>query len=1385
MNILKKIFYPLFESDFEDLQNQASYKIEIKENLIIEKEQLLKEKEQQLNALNSEINKLKRSKTSLKKDILSKDSTINNLNTTISRFESKVENERKKKEQNWGKIVSEREEHSLEIEKLYSKIAELETTIRSKEQIIKNKQESLLSEKHAHSKEIGKLYSKTKELESIILSKEQIIKSHWNLLLSERQARSKEVDELYSEINKQNNKVQEQTHINNLLKSEISEIQKSLENKVSECSQLKSQISNLSKTQIEEDLINALKNDVQKKQETINSLELEVQKLNEQISNLCSEKDDLFIKLSNKDNELNNLELVLKKTLNDKQDIENKLHQQLDNANSTISNLKNQLNEAPSVSLINTLNHEINTLKQAIKSSNEGSAQNPSIQETQLTQPASPIIRVKPTPASTTNRTTHKRATRKPKVPYITHSTQALNISKTINFPKIENDNIYTSSHRTIDSVFNCRTNTLISANDILIQKSAEEISKIRFDLENAVRNNKPYLICPCCHQMLKISSRSIGWGNNHQDIQFFTHAVKNIHCDLKRDYDYNISTSGEEIGGLYDNSHLKNIREIAYSSLISKTSSEKGISNVKITNYIHSEELPIMKRRLADITAEYNSHNIAFEFVTLNTHTSKVHDRDIFYLINNYHVFWIFGLNSNVNYNELRRSVAKDILFTNKRNVFVFDLEAQNATKQLGELILKCNWLDEDDEWHYQIEKNGKNGELISIDKITFDAESCRPYYYNADKKYYLLHPYASMPSIPNKEDLKQNILNAWEYECNRNNAIDNILKNDGTIEAFYDGSKWGFKYDDVIFIEPTFPSEPIFSHGYAIVNNGTKFGVVNRLGEYSLLPKYDLVHILPNGHILYCENRAWHLFGVIDSIASHSPSDKIFINTISPSKNIHHLTIQKNFLAEELYFIEDKIFKKDSNKWTLWFSNDKNISDTTWDTFEITPECTIKVTVNNRYQILSLDGKLINEQKYKIIQEISSDIFIVQDFNEMWGVIDKSNNNIIPPSYSSIKFFHENYFNICSNNLWGIASLNGEIIIPPKYKSIDDFDGSTFFVSIPNPDKPWEVLNGKVDIKGAEISEVTETLTNGITVSKSFNMYGIERNNSILVPHCYNSINYWCEDKFIVKKDSFYGIISSNGNILLPFEHTSIIPIENNRCIIQKGSKSFQLDSTLHIVEDDIISLQEGFKKVKIAGKWGIKNPNDDFIVEAMYDEITTFRGRLVGIINNKLIKLNAYYPYKLNMTGFGKIVNNKKFVDVNGTLFYISPQPQFNIKDKPMSIALINWMYLAKHPIANIYNKDNIRRTKHVDKPDDFNIGDTFEATLTSFIMRKYKSSTTIKGIDVTLNDNKISHIYKPDLKKSGININDLKIGDKIQITKLDFNEELDRTVWSITT
>ena len=57
---------------------------------------------------------------------------------------------------------------------------------------------------------------------------------------------------------------------------------------------------------------------------------------------------------------------------------------------------------------------------------------------------------------------------------------------------------------------------------------------------------------------------------------------------------------------------------------------------------------------------------------------------------------------------------MCKDIYYANKRNVFIFDAEAQQASEEREELVLKCNWLDTDNTWHYSPTKGNGNGILI-----------------------------------------------------------------------------------------------------------------------------------------------------------------------------------------------------------------------------------------------------------------------------------------------------------------------------------------------------------------------------------------------------------------------------------------------------------------------------------------------------------------------------------------------------------------------------------------------------------------------------------------------------------------------------------------------
>ena len=99
----------------------------------------------------------------------------------------------------------------------------------------------------------------------------------------------------------------------------------------------------------------------------------------------------------------------------------------------------------------------------------------------------------------------------------------------------------------------------------------------------------------------------------------------------------------------------------------------------------------PTLKWRRPDVYAEYNGRKYVFELQLSTTFVSVIVDRDIFYRLNDYNIIWIFNFEDNEEYVNLYNLMCKDIYYANKRNVFIFDTEAEEKSKENGELVLKA----------------------------------------------------------------------------------------------------------------------------------------------------------------------------------------------------------------------------------------------------------------------------------------------------------------------------------------------------------------------------------------------------------------------------------------------------------------------------------------------------------------------------------------------------------------------------------------------------------------------------------------------------------------------------------------------------------------------
>jgi hypothetical protein len=1374
-SLLKKILH----EDFDELYLLLKQKDHTIEKLTQEKRELehgVSSLEKKLSSRENRLNQQERELCDLKSTLSWMKSQIDVLQSELSKSAKDLKIEK-------AKVANLTNDLKVQNATLCAQINTLKTSLtdaESQQKELEGDMNSIIQERDKY-RQVAERYSalssslqEHESLEAQLKQQLQDKERQYAANLAEQQSLENEIAELNQRTSGLQNELTEKV-------ARIAEMEKTIREQENKMQQLR-------QSTISEEVVSALRNEIAGKTQIIKTLELDIQKLNEKLSDYTHENEELKFNLEKEKGRCSTLEETLANYAK-QMDSVNELQLQLTEARRKIKELEYRISVLPTREDLEKekkrnakLQKEIDEL--CSEKQREENSEDDAPKETEGQIRTSTDVVPKGDNDVKVPTQVHKRY-RKINPYHSSPKAPSANVV-TKDFPKIENDNVYASSTRLIDKVFDCHANTIKSAESILLHWSAEQISRLSVDLVEARRKDEPYLVCPCCRQMLILASRKVGFGASRRDVQYFTHAVKNLPCELKRDYTPSVSVAGEESEVPMDNSYIREFRTLIYNALTSEVSKQNGVSDVEMLTYISSDELPIMKRRLADVVANYQSERVVFDLITPSTNISKVHDRDLFYLVNNIQVFWVFGLDAQEDYYDLRRSLAKDVLFTNKRNIFVFDVEAQEASRQRGELMLKCNWLDEDGQWYYNHGKNNKNGILISLGQIKFEEDSCRPYYYDADEPYFLAHPYAERPAKLSREDLIKNIEDAWNYELNKKNAVANMLQCGKGVEAYFDGQLWGFKYGDTVFIDPKFKDEPKIVGDFALVNVEDKYGVVNRFGEYSLRVEYAEIHLLTNGHILYCDRGKWYLFGVIDGLCDYAVTDVIEFKTLSQSSGVFHLIIRKSLFvnqpAEEFYFVGTEIFKKNTanGKWSLWLSCGTKVSDVTWDTLEFTSDERIKVSINGCTQWLALDGSVIEEQKYKTTRNLSNGNVLVETFDGLWGMTNGFGESLLEPIYSQIDVLSDMYLKVCKAGVWGVCSIDGEILIESKFRSVIGCDGGVFTVTQPDMDNSWETVTGKVNAMGEPIVDIKTHTENGTDICFSFERYGLQKDGCTLIPCMYNALFYWGKDKYIAKKGDAYGIVSIENKVLLPFEYRKISPLKENRSAVTKGVSSYWIDEKFLVVDDETINLQEGFKKVKIAGKWGIVNPQGDVIVDYKYDEISTFRGRLVGIINGKLIKLNAYYPYRLQMSGLNDVVDNRDIVRVASVSFQVSPKRTSVKLGTSVDVFLMNWTYSMKYPMVQLYNKTvSTKKAKQVDKPDDFAIGEEKLVKVTSWI----KKRKTLKGVSVEAIDGSIIHVYRFDLEKAYVDLKFVRMGDKLKLTKLGFNDELDRTIWRV--
>ena len=234
---------------------------------------------------------------------------------------------------------------------------------------------------------------------------------------------------------------------------------------------------------------------------------------------------------------------------------------------------------------------------------------------------------------------------------------------------------------------------------------------------------------------MVKISGRKTERGM----ARFFSHLRDSDDCDYKTTTGRTRREINREKFARCNEGERHKFLKIEIAKYLEKT---EGVTDVRTENTVKGYH-PILRWRRPDVIANYRGQEVVFELQLSTTFVSVIAERDLFYRLNKKHIIWICNFDEQEEYVNLTNMMVKDIYYNNRLNLFVFDHDAQRKSEELGELILKCNWLTSDGNWQYPNGNTSDNlgGTFVKLSDLKFD-NTFKPYYVDAEQAYYAAHP-------------------------------------------------------------------------------------------------------------------------------------------------------------------------------------------------------------------------------------------------------------------------------------------------------------------------------------------------------------------------------------------------------------------------------------------------------------------------------------------------------------------------------------------------------------------------------------------------------------------------------------------------------------------
>ncbi|MEM9921385.1 MAG: WG repeat-containing protein [Bacteroidota bacterium] len=328
----------------------------------------------------------------------------------------------------------------------------------------------------------------------------------------------------------------------------------------------------------------------------------------------------------------------------------------------------------------------------------------------------------------------------------------------------------------------------------------------------------------------------------------------------------------------------------------------------------------------------------------------------------------------------------------------------------------------------------------------------------------------------------------------------------------------KWGLiDADGQVILQPVYDAIGEFKeYGYATMQREGRVGMLNRLGEEIVLPKYDDIKILDSTLVAVMDQGEWQVLNLEGKLILKKGYEQVKV------WDGRFIGYQKNRL------------------WGISHKDGSIITEPIYDEIEWLSEKAFLVRKGNGLGLLSEEGGQLLKTDCGEIIPFNTDLFFFK-IEKSWGIFERHSGIVVQAAYNTFQVISGNFIKLSKagvNNLFSVQK--GQVVTTQSYDNFYPFGQSKALCK-------KNRLLGLIDEQGnftlsVKYNEI-QVYSDSIYRVRYKNKWGlVEAGDRQQSEYVYDYIAPSVYPYCVVKRDSLFGVLNVDGKEVVPIEFDNI---------------------------------------------------------------------------------------------------------------------------------------------------------------------------------------------------------------------------------------------------